>query len=151
MITTNGISLTCSIAVSHVIGNGIFLIRQKLFDLFCVPIKLNMKTVFIMMGNSSVPPPFFGGVWYPLLNNLLYQVTKISHLMVPSSHCVVRISHITVLLSHSVVPLFYLTFDSTILILCSTNITCDCAFVTFGDSLNFFPHIWWYHPHIAQY
>ena len=86
-------------------------------------------------------PPFFWGVWYPLLSNLLYQVTKISHLMVLSSHCVVLISHITVLLSHSVVPLFYLTFDSTILILCSTNITCDCAFVTFGDSLNFFPHI----------
>ena len=40
-------------------------------------------------GNSIVPPLFFRGVWYPLVGNLLYQVTKTSHLMVPSSHCVV--------------------------------------------------------------
>ena len=29
-------------------------------------------------------PPFFWGVWYPLVG-LLYQITKTSHLMVPSS------------------------------------------------------------------
>ena len=33
---------------------------------------------------------------------------------------------------------FFLTFDSSIFILCSSNITWDCAFVTFGDSLIFF-------------
>ena len=52
-----------------------------------------------------------------------------SHMMVSSSHYAIPTSHMTVLLSHSVVPLFFLTFDGTILILCSTNITCDCTFV----------------------
>ena len=61
-----------------------------------------------------------------------------SHLMVPSSHCAVLTSLVTVLLSHLVVPLFFfLTFDDTILTLCSTNITCDYTFVTFGGSLIF--------------
>ena len=82
--------------------------------------------------------PFFLGVRYLLVGNLLYQVTKISNLMVSSSHCVVLTSHITVLLSHLVVLLFFLTFDGNILTLCSTNITCDYTFVTFGSSLIFF-------------
>ena len=57
----------------------------------------------------------------------------------------------TVLLSHSVVLLFFfLTFYGTSLTLRNTNITCDCTFVTFDGSL-IFSHIWWYHPHIAQY
>ena len=43
-----------------------------------------------------------------------------------------------------------ITFEGTIFILCSTNITCDCNFVRFGSSLIFF-HIWWYRPHIMQY
>ena len=30
-----------------------------------------------------------------------------------------------------------ITFDDTILILCSINITCDCIFITFGNSLIF--------------
>ena len=81
---------------------------------------------------------FFFGVWYPLVDNLLYQVTIFSHLMIPSSsHCVVLISHMTVLLSHFVVLLFFLTSDCTILILCGTNITCDCTFVTFDGSFFF--------------
>ena len=46
-----------------------------------------------------------------------------SYLMIPSSHYAVPTSHVTVLWSHSVVPLFFLTFNGTILTLCSTNIT----------------------------
>ena len=59
-----------------------------------------------------------------------FSIFFFSHLMIPSSHCIVPTSHVTVLLSHSVVPYFFLTFDDTVLILCSTNITCDCTFVT---------------------
>ena len=43
-----------------------------------------------------------------------------------------------------------ITFDGTILTLCSTDITCDCTFFTFGGSF-IFSHIWWYHSHIMQY
>ena len=103
------------------------------------------------------------------------------HLMVPSLHCVVLTSHVIVLLSHSVVPLFFSHIISIILTLRSTNIICDCTFVTFGDSFIFFlifdgtiltlcstnitcdcilphlvvplffSHIWWYYPYIVQY
>ena len=45
--------------------------------------------------------------------------------MVPFSYCAITISHVTVFLSHSVVHLFFFTFDGTILIWHSTNITCD--------------------------
>ena len=58
--------------------------------------------------------------------------------MVPSSHCVVLTSHVIVLLSHSMVHLFFLTFDSTILTLCSSNITCDYTFVIFGGFFIYF-------------
>ena len=47
------------------------------------------------------------GVQYPLVGNLLYQVTFFSHLMVPSSHYAVPTSHVTVLLSHLVVSLLF--------------------------------------------
>ena len=89
-----------------------------------------------------------------------------SHMIILLSHLVVllfffkfdsiililrsTISYVTVFLLHLMVLLFFLTFDSTILTLYSTNITCDCAFVTFVGSL-IFSHIWWYHPHIMQY
>ena len=59
----------------------------------------------------------------------------------PSSHYAVLRSHLTVPLSHSMVPLFFLTFYGAILILCNSNITCDCTFVTFGGSLYFFLHL----------
>ena len=58
--------------------------------------------------------------------------------MVLVSHCTVPTSLVTVLLSYLVVPLFFLTYDNTILRLCNTNVTCDYTFVTFGDSLLFF-------------
>ena len=114
-------------------------------------------------------PPLFLGVRYPLVGNLLYQVTKTSHLMVSSSHCAIPTSHVTVFCyfswfpyffsyliissSHYAIPtslvtvlchiwwflyFFFLTFDSSILTLCSTNITCDCTFVTFSGSFFFF-------------
>ena len=42
-------------------------------------------------GNPTVPFLFFFFFWvrYSLIGNLLYQVTKTSHLIVPSSNCVV--------------------------------------------------------------
>ena len=43
-----------------------------------------MKHGIFYSGNSTIPSLFFG-VWYPLIGNLLYQVTKTSYLMVPSS------------------------------------------------------------------
>ena len=113
------------------------------------------------------------GVQYPLVGNLLHQITFFSHLTVLSSHCVILISHVIVLFSHLVVPLFFfpqiwrfhppivrsqhhkwqffchiewflyffLTLDSSILILCSSNITCDSFFLTFGSSFTFFSHL----------
>ena len=78
-------------------------------------------------------------------------LTFFSHLTVPSSHCTVPTSHVTVLFSHLVVPLlfshiwwfpyFFLTFDGSILTLCSSNITCDNSFLTFGGSFTLFFHI----------
>ena len=61
-----------------------------------------------------------------------------SHLTVSFSHCVVPTSHMTALLSHWVVLYFFLIFDGSILILCSSNITCDSSFLTFGGSLTSF-------------
>ena len=57
--------------------------------------------------------PFFLEVRYSLVNNLLYQVTKTSHLTVPSSHCTVPILHVTILLSHLMVPCWGLFFRPT--------------------------------------
>ena len=48
-----------------------------------------------------------GGVRYPLVGNLLHQVTFFSHLTVPFSHYAVLTSHVTVLFSHLVVPLLF--------------------------------------------
>ena len=87
--------------------------------------------IYIDIGEILPYPPFFGGVQYPLVHNLLYQVTIFSHLIVSSSYCVLLTSHMTILLSHFVVSLYFFTFDCTILTLCSTNITCNCTFVTF--------------------
>ena len=50
---------------------------------------------------------FFLFFWqYSLIDNLLYQGIKTSHLTVSFSNCAVSISHVIVLLSHSVVSLF---------------------------------------------
>ena len=43
-----------------------------------------------------------------------------------------------------------ITFDGTILTLCSTDITCDCTFFTFGGSF-IFSHICWFYHHIVQF
>ena len=65
-----------------------------------------------------------------------------SYLIVQFLHYTVLTLHLTIILSYSVVLFFFLTFDYTILILCSTNITYNCTFVTFSDSF-FFSHIRW--------
>ena len=36
---------------------------------------------------------------------------------------------------------FFLTFDGSILTLCSSNIICDSSFLTFGSSLTFFSYL----------
>ena len=65
-----------------------------------------------------------------------------SYSMVSFLYCAVPTSHVTVFFHIQWFSLFFfLTFNGTILTLCSTNITCDCTFVTFGSSLIFFPHI----------
>ena len=61
-----------------------------------------------------------------------------SHLMVSSSHCAEPTSHVIVLFHIWWFPYFFLTFDGTILTLCSTNITCNCTFVIFDGSLILF-------------
>ena len=38
-------------------------------------------------------------------------------------------------------PYFFFTFDGFILILCSSNITCDNSFLTLGGSLTFLSHL----------
>ena len=57
-------------------------------------------------GNSMVPLIFFW-IWYQLVDNLLYQIIKTSHLTISSSHWAILTSHVIVLFSHSVVPLFF--------------------------------------------
>ena len=58
------------------------------------------------MSNSTVPPKK-EGVRYPLVDNLLQQVTFFSHLTISSLHCAVPTSHVIVLFSHLVVPLLF--------------------------------------------
>ena len=104
--------------------------------------------IYIYMSNSMVPSNQKKKVRYPLISNLLHHVTFFSNLTVSSSHCTVPTSHIIVIFSHLVVsllfshiwwfPYFFLTFDDSILTLCSSNITCDIFFLTFGSSLTFF-------------
>ena len=62
--------------------------------------------------------------------------------MVLSSHYAVAMSYMIVLLSQLAVLLFFfLTFDGFILILCSSNVTCDNSFAIFGGSLTFSSHL----------
>ena len=69
-------------------------------------------------------------------------LTFFSHLMVPSSHYAVSTSHVIVFFPHIGCSFnFFFTFDSFILILCDSNITCDSSFVTMGGSLTFFSHL----------
>ena len=76
-----------------------------------------------------------------LLSHLMVPLLLFLHLTVPSSRYVIPISHVTVLFLHLVVPLLFFTFDSFILTLCSSNITCVNSFVIFDDSLFFFSHL----------
>ena len=74
-----------------------------------------------------------------LLSHLMVHLFLLSHLMVPLSHQAALISHLTPLLSHSMVPFFCLKFDSSIITFGSVNITYNCTFVIFDNSLFFFP------------
>ena len=90
----------------------------------------------LIMGNSTVLSLFFFFflVRYPLVGNLLYQVTKSSHLIVSFSHCAVPISHVIVLLSHLVIPLFFFSY-----LMVSSSY---CAIPT--SQWQFFCYIWWF-------
>ena len=77
------------------------------------------------MGNSMVPKKKGGAVSYPLVGNLLYQVTFFSYLMITSLHCASNIirdsffltfggsltffSHLTVLSSYCAVLTLHVT------------------------------------------
>ena len=92
------------------------------------------------------------GIRYPLVGNLLYQVTFFSHLTVSSSHCTIPISHITILFSYLVVPLLFfshLTVPSSHCTVSTSHVTILFShlvvpllfFLTFdglGSSLAFF-------------
>ena len=65
-----------------------------------------IKKLHFWMGNSTVPPKKMG-IWYPLMGNLLYQVTFFSQLTVPFSHYAVLTSHVMVLFSHLMVSLLF--------------------------------------------
>ena len=58
--------------------------------------------------------------------------------MVLSSHCTVPISHVIVFSYIWWFTYFFLTFDGSIFTLCSSNITYDSSFLTFGAFLLFF-------------
>ena len=129
------------------------------FSLTLCSINITCVCTFVIFGGSLI---FFSHLMVPslhcvvptshvtvLLSHLVVLLFFFSHLIVPFSHYAVPTLHVTVLLSHSVDPLFFLTFDGIIFTLCSTNITCDYTFVTFGSCL-IFSHIWWYHPHVMQ-
>ena len=108
--------------------------------------------VIILLSHSVVPLFFlkFDGIILTLHStNITCDYTFVtfcgfliffSHLMVSTTHYAILTPHVTVLLSHSVVPLFFFTFYGIILILHSTNITCDYTFLTFSGSLIFFSH-----------
>ena len=65
-------------------------------------------------------------------------LTFFSHLTVPSSNCEFQ-HHMWQLFSHILwLPYFFLTFDGSILTLCSSNIICDSSLVILGGSLTFF-------------
>ena len=118
-------------------------ISTQLINTLFVPICLfsitfcNVSKYYPISKYNSTVPPFFG-IRYPLVGNLLYQVTKTSYLMIPSSncviptsqwqffcyicwfpyfflhltvqflHCIVPTSHVIIFLSHLVVPFFFL-------------------------------------------
>ena len=89
--------------------------------------------MYILTSNSTVPPKK-GGVWYPLVGNLLHQVTFFSHLTVPSSHCALPTSHMTVLFSHLVVLLLF-----------SHVWRFHPHIMQFQHHIwQFFSHIWWF-------
>ena len=69
--------------------------------------------IVLLLGNSIVPP-LFSGIRYPLVCNLLYQVTKSSHLTFLSLNCAILTLHVTVFLSHLMVP--FLFFPSHLMV-----------------------------------
>ena len=72
----------------------------------CTVSDLSLFFIFIIRVILRYPPKK-KGVRYPLVGNLLHQVTFFSHLTVPSSHYAVLTSHVTVLFSHLVAPLLF--------------------------------------------
>ena len=91
--------------------------------------KITCNCTFVTVGSSLIFFLTFDGTILTLCStNITCNYTFVtfndspfffffSHLMVPSLHYAVPTSHVTVLLSHSMVPLFFLTFDGTILTL----------------------------------
>ena len=120
-------SLYCAVPLSHV---------TFLLSYWVVPLLFSQTWRFhphIMQFQITCNSSFltFGG-----------SLTFFSHLTVLSSHYAVPTSHVIVLSHIGWFLYFFLTLDGFILTLCSSNITCDSFFLTFGGSLTFFSHIW---------
>ena len=131
------------------------------------------------MGNSTVLF-FFFLVQYLLVGNLLYPVTKTSHLIVPSSYCIytnITCDYTFVIFGGSLIfshiwwynfhimqyqhymwmyfchIQWFLYFFSHLMVPfshCVVPTHVCCTFVTFNDSL-IFSHILWFHCYIRQY
>ena len=99
--------------------------------------------VYYSLGDSTVLPLFLGGYWYIILWVILLYSPFFWGDTVPISRQPAMLGYQNIifdgiiLLSYLMVLYFFLTFNGTILTLCSTNITCDYTFVTFSGSLFF--------------
>ena len=116
ILTLCSTNITCDCTFVTFGGSLIFFLHLMVLSSHST---ISTSNVTVLLLHSIVPLFFF------------------SHLIIPSSHCAVPISHMTVLYHIRWFPYFF-TYDSTIITLCSSNITCDCTFVTFGSSFIFF-------------
>jgi len=140
------LTLYVTIFLSHLVVSFIFFFNGFIFTL-CN--SLIFGGSFVTFGGS--PFFFFSYLIVQFTHCVvltLYVTVLLSHLVVLSSFffshltisflCyAVSTSHVTVFLSN-LGFIFFLIFDNSILTLCSTNITCDCTFLT---SFIFFFHI----------
>ena len=157
ILTLYSTNITYAVLLSHSVVPLFFFLTFDGINLILCSTNITCDYTFVTFGGSLI---FFS-----------HLMVQSSHYAIPTSHVTVLLSHLVVPLFFSHIwwnhPhivqyqhhiwlyfgtfggsfIFFPTFDGTILILCSTNITCDSTFVTFGGSF-FFSRIWWYHLHI---
>ena len=132
-------------------------------------------SILTLCSSNVTCDSFFSHLVVPLLLFFSHLTVPSSHFAVLTSHMTVFLSHwvVSLLFSHTwrfhphIVqfqhhmrqlfshiwwfPYFFLTFDCSILILCSSNITCDSFFSHLVVSLLSFSHIWHFYPHIVRF